>query len=577
MTLRVPALLVGLLVAIIALTLEENVASASQVCAYKVQSALGFFCPVRHKQTVCISHTAKTGDCQNQLVCLAPFLCGIRLTPLGGPLKQCPFGSRRLTNLICFVPRPPIPINTRTPTVTRTATVPTFTATPSSTPPASGTPTATPPATPTSTPQSSATPSATAQASATNTLAATPTSTSGEEPSSTPTNTAPAETTATASPTNSVAATNTNTVAATATDTAGASPTVTNTPEPTFTGTVAATATNTAEATASSTTAATATDTPLPTSTSTPLPTSTPTATAGLFSHACTLTTGSDINIFSAAFPVPLNFPTTGSSISISGGGNAAGCDIETFNPIFIIGIGFVCVAPASGCDPGVRNCTGEPGSGAPLGIEVRSDGNIGACSANTTCSTSCDTFCPTLGAGFAQLSSGCTGYCSGETPADTACTSDAQCGMAMPMNGACNGPDNLAEDRKNICQCTCIKADAFGGSDAGDLQCNLGADLTVEMASPCNGTDLLIDVGQACIPVTTQRAKGRIDDGNFVPGSTVPGPTPGPDANDRSGVPLSCAQLDTSTTTGLEGVGAVNFFGSTIGDLSVGLRAVCM
>jgi hypothetical protein len=129
----------------------------------------------------------------------------------------------------------------------------------------------------------------------------------------------------------------------------------------------------------------------------------------------------------------------------------------------------------------------------------------------------------------------------------------------------------------KNICQCTCIKTDAFGGSDAGDLQCNLGADLTVEMGAPCNGTDLLIDVGQACIPVTTQRAKGRIDDGNFVPGSTVPGAAPGPDSNDRTGAPLSCAQVDTSTTTGLEGVGAVNFFGSTIGDLSVGLKAVCM
>jgi hypothetical protein len=320
-----------------------------------------------------------------------------------------------------------------------------------------------------------------------------------------------------------------------------------------------------------------------PTLTSTPAASATPTVTPGPVEHECTLVTGSDVNIFSAAFPVSLAFSSAGSTIRIGGTGNQGTCSIVNFNPIFITGIGFVCIAPASGCEPGTRYCgPGGPGSGPPLGIDVESDGNIGSCSANTTCSTACDAACETFGAGFTQLNSGCTGYCTGDAPADVACTSDDQCGDAD--NGSCNGPDNAGAAMKNVCQCTCIKSDAFGGSDPGDVQCNLGAALTVEQQSPCNGTDILISVGNACIPVTTQRAKGRINNGNFVAGSTVPaGNTFCPDANgsgadcnDRNGVPVICETLDAGGVSGLTGVGAVNFFGSTIGDLTVGIKAVC-
>jgi hypothetical protein len=435
-----------------------------------------------------------------------------------------------------------------------------------------------PPAPPTSTSTPEATATNTAEATATNTAAATSTNT--------------AEATATNTP----EATATNTEAATATNTAEA--TATNTPETTATNTAEATATNTGEATATATntgeatatatdTAAateTATDTPVPTDTPTEGPTATPTATTGPVEHTCTLAMGSDINIYSAAFPVALFFSSAGSVINVGGVGDVGSCSIQTFNPIFIVGIGFVCIAPATGCEAGIRYCgPGDPGSGPPLGVDVESDGNIGSCSGDTGCATACDAACPTtFGAGFIQLNSGCTGYCTGETPPDMACTSDAECGDAD--NGSCNGPDNAGEAMKNICQCTCINDDAFGGSDPGDLQCNLGADLTVEMQSPCNGTDILINVGQACIPVTTQRAKGKIINGNFVAGSTVPSAVTscagsngtGSDCNDRDGAPIACAVLDGGSTTGLSGVGAVNFFGSTIGDLTVGLKAVC-
>lgn len=84
---------------------------------------------------------------------------------------------------------------------------------------------------------------------------------------------------------------------------------------------------------------------------------------------------------------------------------------------------------------------------------------------------------------------------------------------------------------------------------------------------------NVLINVGETCIPVTTQRATSLISDATFVPGSKVPVP---PAVNDLPGTPVSCATLDAGTTTGINGVGAVNFFGSALGDIAVGLSAQC-
>jgi hypothetical protein len=377
--------------------------------------------------------------------------------------------------------------------------------------------------------------------------------------------------TATITSTSTATRTITNTPTATATRTNTPTATATRTATPTATAT--GTRTNTATATATRTATNTVTNTSTPTNTPSPTPTSTP-----LPLHKCVLGGGianSYVNIFSAAFPVPLAFDTTGSAIDVGGAGALGACAVQNFNPIFIIGIGYVCInpGPPGACANGPRYCgPGAPGSGPALGIDVLSDGNVGACTGNAACSATCDTTCPMqYGAGYSQLSSSCTGFCT--TGAQQACTTDAQC--AGLSQGSCNGPDNPGANA-NKCQCSCIKTDAFGGSDPGDLQCNLGADLKVEMAPPCNGTDVLINVGAACIPLSTERAHGRIDDANFIGGSTVPGPTPGPNSNDQTGLPLACATLDASTTTGLSGVGAVNFFGSTIGDLSVGLKATC-
>jgi len=192
----------------------------------------------------------------------------------------------------------------------------------------------------------------------------------------------------------------------------------------------------------------------------------------------------------------------------------------------------------------------------------------VNTCTSNAQCVTQCDAHCAGLGAGYVQFQSSCTGYCSGTTP--EACTTETDC--QTPPNGACNGPDPVGSNN-NICQCTCIDDASHGASDPGDLQCNLGSDLVVETGAPCNGTDVLIPVGQTCIPVTTQRASALITDANFIGGAKVPNP---PQVNDQVGLPIACATLDTSTTTGLRGIGAVNFFGSALGDLAVGLKATC-
>jgi hypothetical protein len=152
-------------------------------------------------------------------------------------------------------------------------------------------------------------------------------------------------------------------------------------------------------------------------------------------------------------------------------------------------------------------------------------------------------------------------------------CTTDSQCRTAN--NGACNGQNHSTH--ANTCQCTCVNDGAFGGSDPGDVQCSLGVHMTVETAAPCDGSDTQIDLGTMCIPLTTQRAKGKIVDANFTAAATVPGAAPGPNANDRSGVPLDCSVIDAGTTSGLEAVGAFTIFGSTtLGDLSFGVKAVC-
>jgi hypothetical protein len=336
-------------------------------------------------------------------------------------------------------------------------------------------------------------------------------------------------------------------------------------PTPTITDTPAPIATNTTAPT--NTVAPTNTTALPPTATFTEAPSATPTPTPTIAERDCSLASASSgIQLHIAALPVPLAYGLSG-TIGIGAGpadasGNSgATCSVKSLDPINIPSIGFVCISAGAACPVGTRDCDG----GTPLGVDVQSDGNTGTCTGNAACQTTCNAQC---GGAAKVLSAQCTGYC---TAGDQgACTSDEQC---APLRGACNGPDNLGAAQKDICQCTCLDNAAHGASEPGDLQCNLGSSLLVENGAPCGDGDVKIEVGSTCIPVTTQRATGRITDSNFTAGATVPGAGV---VNDNQGTTVSCATLDAGTVSGIQGVGAANFFGSALGDLAVGLRAQC-
>ncbi|MEO8605331.1 MAG: hypothetical protein ABI629_22365, partial [bacterium] len=194
----------------------------------------------------------------------------------------------------------------------------------------------------------------------------------------------------------------------------------------------------------------TATSTPSVTATL-PTPTATVTVAAGL--SQCPLDSGSHMKINASAFPLSFNMHgALKVGLGTAGGGGIAPvtCDVDHIDPINVTGIGVVCVAPASGCDVGLADCDG----GTALSIDVRADGNIGACNSPTTgnadCAAQCGTYCAGLGKN--PIQSGCTGRCATD---ETVCTQDKACADAG--KGSCNGPDPVQTSQKNICQCQCI------------------------------------------------------------------------------------------------------------------------
>jgi hypothetical protein len=255
-------------------------------------------------------------------------------------------------------------------------------------------------------------------------------------------------------------------------------------------------------------------------------------------------------------------------TIQISGGevNEATGeasmtCEVGEIDPINIPSIGFVCITPADEpCDAQRIACDG----GEPIDIELRSDGDIGACDGNAACADSCDTFC--ADAGRVRTSSGCTGFCSQGT--QKACTTDAEC---LPDDGACNGANPVGVPDR--CQCQCINSAVGAPGRPGDFQCNLGSKLVVEAAPPCGDGDLVINVGTTCVALTTGTASTLISNANFSdPPETVPGGGPA----ELRGAPVSCENIQAGNLTGLKIRGVVNFFGSALGDIATTLAADC-
>lgn len=326
---------------------------------------------------------------------------------------------------------------------------------------------------------------------------------------------------------------------------------------------------------ATPTAAGTAADTPTPTLTPPPTltptatstrPTATPTETIAVAMHTCPLGTGSHLEINSQAFPLNVNSDGAlriGLAPAGANGVAVATCEIDHIDPINIPSVGYVCIKPAPGCDVGRADCDG----GTALGVDLRANGNVGTCASPTTgnadCAATCTTFCASGGRNY--LSSGCTGRCSAS---ERACTKDETCANAG--EGMCNGPDPVADNRKNICQCQCLNLGAGAPGGAGELQCQLGADINVESNAPCGDGDVTVVVGRTCIPLTTATASTQVNNANFSANSVPTSPA------SNSGSRIACSAIDGDDTSGLQLRGVANFFGSTIGDLAVELFSNC-
>jgi hypothetical protein len=361
--------------------------------------------------------------------------------------------------------------------------------------------------------------------------------------------------TVTRTATNTRTVTNTPTVTNTATNT----PTRTDTPTATVTRTATNTATGTATRTVTNTATATRTATDTPTATPTPTP-------LNIGAHSCVLNpAGSSIALTTQA--LPLNFPANGtlnfSCGTVAPDGTAScSCNVVSFAPIVIPAIGDVCVNPAGPCPAGKIDCDG----GTPVGVDVVSDHNIGACTSNADCTAQCTSTCSGMGATYSPLLTGCEGYCQGGSNDEAVCTRDTDC-----PGGSCVGGEPVAHG--HICNCVCSGTGVNGASSAGGLGCNLGVQINVEL--PSNGTcgdPPTIILPSLCGPITTQTSTGILTDANNTAAKTIPSGG----VSTVNGSNISCATMASSTTTGMKVVGALGFFDSTLGDIFARLTFTC-
>jgi len=343
-------------------------------------------------------------------------------------------------------------------------------------------------------------------------------------------------------------------------------------PVPTATNTVVPTATapptNTPVPTATPTVPPTLTLTPTVTLTPTiALPTATFTATPFVIgSHACVLGTGSVLGLNTQALPLMLA-PSGSLQVdcgTVGADGTAdCSCSINSLNPVVIPAIGDVCVNPTSGCDTGTLDCDG----GAALDTAVRADHNLGSCASNAACQASCATHCDGLGANFEVLSAGCEGFCQGGSSDETACTQDTQC-----PGGTCVG--NNPVGHPETCNCVCQGTGLGTASAAGDLSCQIGLQIDVQLPSDgdCDPADTTpIRLAPLCGAVTTAQASGQIVDANNTAAKLLP-----LTQSSIDGAATTCSALAASTTTGISLVGHLAFFDSTLGDIFVAQRFNC-
>lgn len=297
---------------------------------------------------------------------------------------------------------------------------------------------------------------------------------------------------------------------------------------------------------------------------------------------SCVLASSSSIILNSSLGPLPLDalgtLDVACGDVDPETGQAPCTCDVVQFEPLNVPGIGFVCVTPFAGCEPGHIDCDG----GSNISVELNSDRNVGklicapspepnCCQSNDQCKDTCAAHCETLGKIPTVSGFGCEGFCNGgdrdglpcncdsasaETCAKncsggskhcsitttTACSQDSDCPArekcttppcrkdeecaagetCLPSvgdcpNGSCNGPEGVGFG--NICQCQCVDTAVGLPTGPGGLGCNLGVTLIVERVTPepCIGDPLvrLITVGSSCVPMTTDTATTILHNAN--------------------------------------------------------------
>lgn len=294
-------------------------------------------------------------------------------------------------------------------------------------------------------------------------------------------------------------------------------------------------------------------------------PTPTPLPGGEIGEHACGLDAGSKITVY-AALPVPLVFDAVG-ALAVSCGAPAVDrtaactCALAFLEPVRVAGIGLVCVDPAPGCPAGRVDCDG----GRSLDLDLVADSTSGSCTGNAACETICRSECAADGKSVSFA--GCTGFCSGGPNEGASCAVENDCPGAF-----CNGQDPVAAGDRGVCQCQCLDLDTGAPSPPGQLQCQFGIALRVELAAPCDGSDVLIDVGSTCVPGTTGRASTLIVNANQVRGLTLPAAGPAT----VNGHAIPCEQLREVGATEMTLVGGASFFGSALGDLAITVESNC-
>jgi hypothetical protein len=271
----------------------------------------------------------------------------------------------------------------------------------------------------------------------------------------------------------------------------------------------------------------------------------------------CELDSSSNFAVEVALATIPV--PARGSMDIATGGSNgvrSASCNIRDVDPFNLPGVGFVCLAGATGCPAGRVDCDG----GSTGGIAVAGNSNVGSCTGNSDCESQCEANCggpgTTLSSGF-----GCEGFCSGD---GSACVDDAECGARGA--GACYGQDGVPFG--NVCECICVNTEIGATMRSGDIICQLGVTITVETAAPCDGNDVLIDFGSVCTPLTTGPSVVALTNFNKQDGALR--------SFSGMGTRGTCFDYDANDSSSLLFQGGVTFFGSTLGDLLTGVTLGC-